>query len=263
MTKQKHIAFVGDSFCASVSADVYKVNGVWRQKNAGYPGIVADHYGAKIHAHGYPGKSWWYSRSKFLDKINKQPEFLDNIIAMIFCHTESNRINSDNEYAFPWNHYGDRPDSSYKNYEDQQIAHAQSQWAKHLLDFEFQEWAHINWFREITREWGHIKQVHFHCFPWTVSHDYLLSGQRFVTPLVHVSLGELDGSADQINYQMSHADTRKNHLSDDNNLVLAEIIIDALDNYKDQCQPSHMSKFKNIVNQNYENFPYGDFGTHP
>jgi hypothetical protein len=250
---KKYIAFIGDSFCASArSPDL---------KRKHYPEIVANHYGFNILAHGYAGKSWWYSRQRFMEDFKQNPGLEENIEAMVFCHTNSGRFNTSNEHVFF--HSDVKFQRILKDDNKSILMQAQKYWFKYLIDYEFQDWAQMNWFRETSREWGHIKQVHFHCFPWSILYNHLLTGQRFTTPLIHVSMGELSGTAKEIDNYLKNNETRPNHFSNANNAVLAEIIIDALDNYADQSQPLDISKFKNIINPNAVNFDglNNNFGT--
>jgi len=266
--KKRCIAFIGDSFCAAISQDHWIRNGsrLWQHgvesTNDAFPSLVADHYDLNLLAHGYGGKSWWYSRAQFLKQLTQTPKIINKLDAIVFCHTNYHRINSDSVYASSTNHQtAQRDENSYINEEDRQVSEAQVQWIKHLYDEEFQKWAQTNWFREITREWSHVKQVHFHCFAdnENTQHNHLLVGQRFTTPLIHVSVAELAGSSREIRNQLM-TDKRSNHLSDDNNQALAKITIDALDNYEHKVRPLDMSMF-NIVNPNYANFPHGNFGS--
>lgn len=264
--KNRYIAFIGDSFCSSLSEDHWIYNGSRENvcrgiaRGVSFPSTVADHYGLNLLAHGYGGKSWWFSRAEFLKQINKNPKILTKLDAMVFCHTDKSRINSSNFYATSTNHRGGRSEQDCINLEDWQTAQAQMQWFKYLYDDKFQQWAQLNWFREISSEWANIKQVHFHCFTETLQYNNLLIGQRFTTPLIHISIAELVGSSKEIRNQLLN-EIRSNHLSSDNNQVLAEITIDALDNYKHSVQPLDMSRFKNLVNPNYANFPNGNFGS--
>jgi hypothetical protein len=267
--KKRCIAFVGDSFCAALSKyhyDRYGRNHLQSPVNdpacAAFPSLVADHYDLNLLAHGYSGKSWWFSRSEFLKQLDRNPKIKDKIDAIVFCHTDRHRINSDSIYASSVNHgTTPREDTSYANKEDQLTGQAQVQWIKHLYDGKFQLWSQLNWFREISREWAHVKQVHFHCFSQLEEqHNHLLVGQRFTTPLINVSVSELTGTAREIRNQLM-TDRRANHLNDDNNRTLAKITIDALDNYEHKTRPIDMSMFKNIVNPNYDKFPLGNFGS--
>jgi len=261
--KKRYIAFVGDSFCSSVSHKHWRLIKELNLPGQGpandaFPSIVADHYDLNLLAHGYSGKSWWFSRAQFIKQLTQTPKIINKLDAIVFCHTNYHRINSDSVYALSTNQ---RDKNSYINEEDRQVAEAQRQWIKHLYDEEFQKWAQTNWFREITREWSHVKQVHFHCFVdnENAQHNHLLVGQRFTTPLIHVSVAELSGSSREIRNHLI-ADKRSNHMNDDNNHALAKITIDALDNYEHKIRPLDMSMF-NIVNPNYANFPHGNFGS--
>jgi hypothetical protein len=265
--KNKYILFFGDSFCASLNDKHFKSNGcrMWQggfHENS-YSSLVADHYQVELMCHGYGGKSWWYSRSQFESELKKHKDLIDRIDAMIFCHTDWYRINSDNMYATTLNLDPVSNTSrflSYLNSEDQMVAQAQTQWHKYLYDEHYQEWSMQNWFRELSTRFKHKKQVHFHSFKDSVKHNNLLIGQRFTTPLSFISVGEMTGTVKEIMNKMSNGDTRANHLSLHNNQALAQVIIDALDNYQDQTQELDTTKFE-IVNPNYINFPGGNFGT--
>ena len=251
----KNILFLGDSFCANIDLADYMDMGSqqWQGVAHGpaYPSLVARHYNLRLAGHGYGGKSWWYSRAQFMNQLARQPGLLDQIDAMVFCHTDSGRINSDNIYTSTWNQYNNRPADSYKDEEDRQVAQAQAQWFKHLSDWNFQEWAQQQWFKEISQQWSHIKQIHFHCFPDTIKYNHLLIGQRFSTSLIQISAGELTGTGPEIHHQMSHNDARDNHLSAANNHVLAQVIINALDNYEHKVQPLDLAKFNLSNTDNY------------
>jgi len=266
--KKRCIAFVGDSFCASMSQDHWIRNGrrLWQlgvePTIDAFPSLVANHYDLNLLAHGYSSKSWWYSRAQFLKQLKENPRIKDKLTAIVFCHSDYNRINCDSTYACTANAYGTRDKNSYSNEEDRQVAEAQRQWAKHLYDNNFQVWAQRNWFREISSEWSQVKQVHFHCFSQTEEdqQNHLLMGQRFTTPLMHISVSERQGTPKEVNAQIINDTTCANHMNNSGNRAMAEIIIDALDNYKHQINPITMSKF-NIVNPNYANYPDGKFGT--
>lgn len=256
----KYIAFVGDSFCADINAYHWSANGeqsFQRQSEYSFPSLVADHYDYNLLAHGYSGKSWWFSRVQFKKTFNKNPKLIDKLDAIVFCHTDPNRVNSSNVHVSSGNH-AYREESSNDSEEQKQTARAQQQWSRCLLDEEFQKWAQINWFRELTREWSHVKQIHFYSFTGE-QHNDLLTGTRFTTPLIHISVAELVGFSREIHNQLGN-DSRINHLSDYNNRVLASVIIDSIDNYKHEVRSLDISKF-HIENPNYANFPTGNYGS--
>ena len=248
VVSDKVIAFIGDSYCASFngkgmysqSSRLRKPHNQLYDVQHGHPSLVADHYGYKLLAHGYMGKSWWYSRTKFLEQIKQQPEILTKLEAIIFFHTDANRISTLNLFVNTRNLL--QQSNDWQNEEHRQVAEAQRQWAKHLIDTEFQTWAQNSWFKEISKEYSHIKQVHFHCFEHSTPYNHLLTGQRFTTPLYEISLGELTGTKQQIQQSMIN-DTRANHMSEHNNRALAKTIIYALDNYCNNVQPLDLTKF--------------------
>lgn len=256
----KTILFLGDSYCASLHKNHYEEMGKhkWQvcKDTACYPSLVADHYNARLLGHGYSGKSWWYSRSQFELQLQKHPALLEQIDAMIFCHTDWNRINTDVLEASTLNN----AQQGFKNFTDNNVAQAQNLWFKYLYDDAHQRWSMQNWFRELSTRFKDKPQIHFHGFDSTVQYNDLLIGQRFITPLSYISIAELTGTVDQIHKKIALKEDRANHLSELHNQRLAEIIIDALDNYHDSCHEIDMTKFE-IVNRNYKNFPCGNFGT--
>jgi hypothetical protein len=102
--------------------------------------------------------------------------------------------------------------------------------------------------------------VHFHCFVGTSEYNHLLIGQRFSDTLLNISIAELTGTSGDIDHYILN-DNRANHLSDANNRVLADITIDALDNYEHKIRPVDRSMFTGMINPNYVNFPHGKYGT--
>jgi hypothetical protein len=128
---------------------------------------------------------------------------------------------------------------------------------RHLYDDKFHCWAQEQWFREIHQRFSHLKTIHLHCFPDTVPLSHLLPGCVYTTPLIHISVGELSGTEIEISKQLSR-DTRYNHMSQYNNQVLADVIIDAIDNYTPGTYKLPMEKF-NRPNPNAENFPHGTY----
>lgn len=265
MRPDRYILFLGDSYCSSLNVRDYLEKEysndpaknrlqTWKDVDC-HPSLVAEHYGLRLLAHGYAGKSWWYSRSQFESQLQKHPDLLNKIEAMVFFHTDWARINTDAlEARLPSNtHRG------LFNFGNNDIAQAQNLWFKYLYDENYQQWSMQNWFREISTRFNDKKQVHFHSFADTIKYNDLLIGQKFITPLVWISIGESTETTQQLLDKLATVDTRANHLSSRNNFVLADIIIQALDNYQNQSQELDLSKFE-IYNPNYKNFPHGNFG---
>lgn len=257
-SKDKYILFLGDSYCASLNRQEYYAGGKhpWQvcYDSECHPSLVADHYRAQLVAHGYGGKSWWYSRSELEKHLQQQPDLLDKIDAMVFFHTDWMRINTDVLETTVSHNCNTAPDTNNV------VAQAQQSWFKYLCDENYQKWSGQHWFEELSRRFSNKKQVHFHCLQHTLEYNHLLRGQKFTTPLAWISVGELTGTSEQILEKISHKETRANHLSPANNRALANIIICALDNYQEQSQEIDLSGFE-IVNPNYKNFGNGNFGT--
>jgi hypothetical protein len=199
--------------------------------------LVAKHYGLELICHGYNGQGWWYSRSQLFKQIAANPDLLDQTLAIVFFHTDWHRINTATQdvntiYSI----------LNTKNFKSTDFDNAHINWFKHLYDRDFQEWAGQQWFEELTRDFSHVKQVHFHSFEGTNNYNHLLLGQRFVTPLIDISHNELAGSKKEI-MDFMIVDNRANHLSDKNNQALADIIIDAVDNYQHKSHELAMSSF--------------------
>jgi hypothetical protein len=263
MSNRGWIAFIGDSFCAGINKQ-HGYNGLAEGRgyydSAAFPSLVADHYDYNLAAHGYGGKSWWYSRSQFLKQYKNNAELQKNLKAIVFCHTDWARVNTWNPMASTANKFSRPSWNPFKNDNERFVAKAQQAFQKYLYDNDFQQWAMINWFREISREFQHVKQIHFHGFSYTTEFNHLLTGCRFNTPLIHISIGELSGNTADIEQKLMY-DQRVNHLNDKNNKILAEIIIESMDNFQDQILDIDMSRFEAIVNPNSTEWPNGNYGT--
>ena len=256
---KKKIAFIGDSFCNNYGlADWQKFSKMLPSPQNGtndptYTDLVVKHFNADILPYGFGGKSWWYSRNKFekfwgrrFDQVNDTIN--DEVEAIVFCHTDSGRINNS------WN---DNFNSENSETENDSICES---FFKHVYDPEFNEWAQEQWFREIARRYSHIKTVHFHCFSGTLRLSHLLPGVVFTTPLITISLGELTGTKKEILYQATVNETRFNHLNNHNNQALAKVIIDTIENYSPGQYDIPMEKFE-INNPNADKYPVGKFWT--
>jgi hypothetical protein len=253
---KKFIAFIGDSFCSTYGTSDFNDNGSqWRQFGTDaptHPDLVVKHFDAVIDPCGYGGRSWWYSRSKFEYKWNwRFDEIQKQFKALIFFHTDHSRINNS------WN---DKLGMLQNARGDGAAGRAVESYYQHINDEDFDYWAQEQWFREIDRRYGHVKTVHFHCFPDTVKIGSLLPGIVFDTPLIHISIGELTGTDDAITKQMGAEESRHNHLSAQNNQALAQVIINAIE----QLTPGHydipMDRFE-IINPNATKWPKPRYGT--
>jgi len=249
----KAIAFIGDSFCNTYGNDEIKKAQkagkctLWQGSTADptYTDIVAKSKGYTLYPYGFGGKSWWYSRQRFMEDLNKISEnsFADNLEFIVFCHTDSSRINN------AWNTTLSASNNSreFENY------------YRYMFDNKFHQWAQQRWFEEINEQWGHLKTIHFHCFPETVPMSHMLPGIVYTTPLIWISIGELQGTDQEVDYVVKN-DYRHNHLNEKNNQALAEVILGDMHNYNPGIKELDLSKF-DMPNQNAILWPNPGHGT--
>jgi hypothetical protein len=248
MQKKKYIAFVGDSFCANYE---WNAPGVQMHQHRAdfpaYPSITARHYQYNVAPYGFGGRSWWYSWSKFWKEWEHK---LDQIAAIVFAHTQNTRINSAVIPEFPlMANHADKLSTT-------DMIKANQDYFKYIHDHDFQEWAQESYFKMLKEKFNNIQTIHLHCFPYTVPLSHLLPGVVFTTPLIHISIGEIRGSKEKI--VESFNDGRANHLNSYNNQVLADIIIQSLDNYQPGQYELPVEKFEQH-NPNAANWPDGKF----
>lgn len=243
-----NIVFVGDSFCATYDFNLWSLKGQpAHQHGTSYPthpSLVADHFNCNLHPHGYGGQSWWYIRQKYRAYYHEGHGAHDTL-AVVFFHTNPDRINNAcNEQL--GNHHSDNLAIAYY-YND-------------IHDKEYANWACQQWFKEIAQEHAQIKTIHFHCFPYTVQWSNLLPGMVYTTPVIHLSLGELTGTDDEIFKKSSFNETRYNHLNNYNNRALADVIIHSINNYQPGQYTIDTTKFEQ-ANPNAYRYPAAGFGT--
>jgi hypothetical protein len=244
------IAFVGDSFCSAYSLSEWKARRCTQHQigtnEPVWTTIVAktNHY--TLYPYGFGGKSWWYSRQRFIEDLERIPKniFADNLEVIVFCHTNYGRINNS------WNRELSNTDTTSPEAEN---------YYRYIFDSEFNKWAQQQWFKEINDRWGHLKTIHFHCFPESVQSSHLLPGVVCTTPLVHISMGELQGTDREIN-KILVEDKRNNHLNATNNKALAEFVLANIYNYNTGTKELDPSNF-DIINLNAKLWPDSGYGT--
>ena len=244
------IAFVGDSFCAAYGLDEWKLRGCtlqqWGTDKPTYINQVVTTNSYTLYPYGFGGKSWWYSRQRFVEDLARIPAdiFENQLETIVFCHTNSARINN------AWNRELSNTDTASS------IA---SNYYRHIFDSDFNDWAQQQWFKEINNRWAHLKTIHFHCFTDSVKHSHLLPGMVFTTPLIHISIGELSGTEKEID-KLILDDQRYNHLSAANNQILADIIVRSIYKYRPGQYRLDLNEFQ-LVNPNSAKFPFKGYGT--
>lgn len=241
------IAFIGDSFCAAYASTKHRYQ---RQTDLpSYPTIVSDYFRYTVAPFGFHGRSWWYSWEKFYRHWRNK---LDQIEYIIFTHTDYTRINSSTHDELPLmpNNYSSA---------SVEMVRASESYRKYVYDAEFNSWAQIQYFKFLKEKFNNIKTIHLHCYANTVPYSHLLPGVVFTTPLLTISMGEITGSKKTVEQSLV-VDDRINHFNSYNNQALANIIIQALDNYVPGQYELPIELFDQ-PNSNAVNWPNGIFWT--
>lgn len=254
---QKHIAFIGDSFCATLDMQDWAIRGKhkWQRgtETSAWPSLVAKKLDLFPHYHGYCGKSWWYSRHWFFKRCEEL--FKNNQFEVIvFCHTDSTRIN---HLAEDLINVMPTPETA----EQKMLKKAQDLWQGYLYDETFAMWCQNNWILEIKNTFQHVpKIIQYTCFNQHLFTDDNYLGMCFKTPLVGIQVGEHTGTEKQIINKMNKTYT-PNHFNERNNVAMANYVIDAVNNYSPGLHEIDMSRF-DIVNPNWANYNSGsNYGT--
>jgi hypothetical protein len=90
-----------------------------------------------------------------------------------------------------------------------------------------------------------------------------LPGTVFTTPLVRITVGQEIGTTTEIENSMNNTMTNghiHNHFNDHNNRAMAQVVIDALENYQPGMRTIDLIKFDQ-PNQNAHRWPSPGFGT--
>ena len=257
---KKNIIFIGDSY-----GSAYDPKGATTPLYQGHhgstdchPDLVVDYFDATMLNFCYGGKSWWYSRVKFMEYFQQHPEILDDNIAVIFFHTDWGRVNNAcNDEITQAHHSAGRAGKKRSD----NLETAMQYYFAYLEDRDFQRWAQTQWFKEIKKIFKNKKIINFTCFDDLLEEKKrILPGTFFSTPLIEISIGELTGSEKQILHQISAGEDRNNHLNEYNNRALASVIIDAIENYVPEVKKINLSKF-DIKNPNAANWPHGKYWT--
>ena len=225
----KRIIYVGDSFCLDEYHWFSHIN------------IVKKYFSdCSIEKYSEGGASWFYSRNKFLE--GTRDTFLtdrDSVKALIFFHTTAYRLNNSENII------------QYQEQKKIMLSY---------IDYKFQDWAQEQWFREIAREYADIPTIHYNNFKSNTPEIFnLLPGMVFTTPLIHISIGELTGTDNEI-LAHSEKDNRANHFNEENNKIFGQHTIDAINNYTPGKFEIDILKFYRI-NCNAHRHPLPGFGT--
>lgn len=254
-----YTVFVGDSFCNAYNYNDWvhyqKPFTVGSQRTP-WPDLVKTARKTKIAPYGFGGKSWWFSWSSFWYNFH---EHMNEVDSIIFCHTESGRINSNIEsnQDLPNNFWVQNCSSEIKNLYKSHL--------QYFHDQNFNDWAQQRFFEFLRQHFSHIKTVHLHCFRQSVAWSKLLPGVVFNTPLQVIALGGVPGTMEQaVSRITASKNSLDNHLTDANNKTLANVIVRALDNYSPGIYSLDLDEFEipnhSVVNEYLsETFHYGKY----
>lgn len=267
---KKNIVFVGDSFCSSFAGPSPARRCPYQQSSTEYTWLdqSASALDLNMYCFGFAGRSWWNSRWNLQQHIWGAPDFIDNTSVLVFVHTDSGRFNTvvndiGNELMYPEKLSNLTPRGSLTKTQLEQCAESLKHWVVNLRDNVFQDWCQTQWITEINDRFAnlpHLKVIHFVAFPSVLSNVAHAQGLLFTTPLIHISLGELVGTDDEVLDKGMVNDRRSNHLNKANNWHLAEVLVDSVRNYEPGHRAIDMSGFS-IVNPNATRWPNPGFGT--
>jgi hypothetical protein len=198
-----------------------------------WPTMVAKQLNLNLICYGGGGQPWWAVKC-FLNSVSEAD--IENCEAVIFAHTNSDRIPTSNKTIGKINH-------SQLN-KNNEIELAVALYFKYIHDSDFVHWAHKKWFEEITVRWAHTKIVNLHCFPWTWSQRSALAGINVWPSLTSISLNEINAKE----FALFH-DSRENHLSIDNNQELANQLVEMINNYMPGDKHLDLSKFHQLTDK--------------
>lgn len=248
------IAIVGDSFCADFDTSIIPVRRNFQSCTVRESWVtdIIKHFDYKVDVHGYGGKSWWYSWSKFQECWDQR---WHELTAIVFCHTFPNRINTCNPMLEPDN-WGNFliSQGQKQNIEDT--------FYKYIYDENFQQFAQEQYAVMLREKFSNIKTLHFFTGTPLPSMVSTLPGTVFTTPLTQIVVAGLKGSMQEISQEINKLGPDKliNHLTPANNLALRNLVIESLDNYQPGIKQIDMSNFT-VLNTNHSFWPNQDWGS--
>jgi hypothetical protein len=202
------ILIVGDSFCAR------------RDKESDWPIKLSKLLSCELWGYGHPGTSWWSSRNTLL----KEPVYDKSTTIRIIVHTETARLPNDFNHAINTGLLFTEPGSDsdeLKDYKDlREIAKAF--YTSDLFSIEFYTWAQQAWIKELDADTEYYATIHIPAFD-SVDLTCVKNG-IFVIP--GADLRSLRALSDREIGESNWVgrDTRSNHLSDENNINLANAL---------------------------------------
>ena len=224
----KNIVIIGDSFAAcSSNIDIKAWRGWGDLRYAAthpvWPDIVADHYNYSLKLFGFIGKSWWFSYWQFEKWRQENPTEWKKTDLVIVVHTDFSRLNSS---------HSDVPNMLVTARSSPvKVRQALEQFYIHLHDTPFSKWAQQQFFKMLVKLCKNKKIINIPV------KDYLLdepayrkckAGVVVMKDLYTISLEEWVNPKHHLGVE----DFRICHFSPQNHVVLANELINIVDNYK-------------------------------
>lgn len=186
---------------------------------------------------GFPGCSWWSVRNRLLKEIGiKVPKVL------VVCHTEMNRIPSDEDYGLTLTSVSTNsvvsPQGRLSSYHP--IMRAAIDYYRHLYSEKFHMWMFQQWINEldsITMNAGIDVVIHLQCYEGTenIVSSHGITSEQFLFEIHKRVTGEKPP-------HLKDAEYFRNHMNDRHSIHLANSLYDAIINFT----PSDNGKRKNL-----------------
>lgn len=218
------ILISGDSFCADLGDNTW-------------PTELSQKLSMPILHFAHSGGSWWATRRKLLEAKNNGE--LDNIKIVIFCHTEGTRIpNVDDIPIGGWI-------VENTTWLSPAVHKASKLYYEYLHDPAFALWSQQAWINECPSFFPKDTLIiHIHSFPYTYFKIKIHNGVEFFPPLFALSQAEFETNELAFAF-ISNGDSRKNHLSLENNIELSCQLYNLINSNQTQGRwEADLSRFK-------------------
>jgi len=239
----KRLVIVGDSFCAD------------RKIATDWPVKLANMLGRQLRGEGRGGRAWWTTRSWIYKNIGQ----IDQDTILIVCHTSPSRLPNQNHYPISTGilHSEVSAPSNDLRLVDpngELFNLAKNFYLSDLYVHEFYEWAGRCWLHEVNNLAQRVhKLIHLpgpdaihHSFDTQYSNSIRIEPSLECKALVDLSMKELK----QNGRKFFGPDARHNHLTEHNNIKLAEALYTII---KSESAPTNPMHFDNLNEWSFTN----------
>ena len=255
------IAFSGDSFCRDITAAGEVPNTGHILAFPSWPYLVAEEYQGTIIANGLPGTALFHSYEKLL-------EYIDDADYIIFCITDPYRLANKYGLSIIANKNRRWTPGTFSPSKVKRLNHVINQYYTDIISFKWHEVAQKGLLMQIDELMLQKKKkcIWFASFDNSMQGYVPKNGPIGNTELHKISMTELTNSSmtpDEINNFFgisidavkSHNDsvysidrrTRVNHMNEENNNNMANLIIDIINNDNFTPKEINMEKYFEIL----------------